>query len=163
MSGNRCMVILAAVVAFLLHSAVFAQDSPTTEVGELKALVEDDERFQQLMTEVWVLRDLLALQVGGNISAETKEFQALQDKLRAQREALIESLSSEQARTQVPEAVLTSGNKLSVALESFGVRPDSDLGRRLMAAHLRFNQALSAASLGSLCHVHPFRTFCPNS
>jgi hypothetical protein len=160
MSGNRG-IILAAAVAFLLQSPVFAQNSTTTEVVELKTVIEDDERFKQLLTEVWVLRDLLALQVGGNISAETKEFQALQDKLRDQRAALLETLSGEKAMIHLPEAVLASGNKLSVALESFGVRPDSDLGKRLTAAHLRFNQALSAASLGSLCNVHPFRTFCP--
>jgi hypothetical protein len=59
----------------MVQLPAFAQQSSPPGPPDLKAVLQDDERFSQLMTEVWVLRDLLALQLGGNISAEATEFQ----------------------------------------------------------------------------------------
>lgn len=161
MHRNRGQFVISAVIFLFLQLSAVAQQSVPPDVAELRAVLEDEERFSQLMTETWVLRDVLALQVGGNISAETKEFQALQDKLRDQRPVILESLAGEQARVELPETVIAAHEKLATTLDSFGVKGDSDLGRRLLAANIRFNQALSAASLGSLCNIHPFRTLCP--
>ena len=110
-----------------------------------------------------MLRDLLALQLGGNISAETKEFQALQDRLRDQRASLLETLSAEQPNVQFPQEVLSAADRFAASLEQFGVKRDSELGKRLVAASMLFGQALAVASLGSLCDVHPFRAICSQS
>jgi hypothetical protein len=67
-------LVRAIPVALMLQGAALAQDGPGAEITELKALIEDDERFNQLLTEVWVLRDVLALQVGENVRSEAKEF-----------------------------------------------------------------------------------------
>lgn len=157
---NRRMLILAAAFASAMQITVYAQEIGPVGVKELKAVLEDDERFTQLLTEAWVLRDLLALQLGGNISAETKEFQALQDRLRDQRASLLESLSAEQPNVQFPQEVLSAADRFAASLEQFGVKRDSELGKRLVAASMLFGQALAVASLGSLCDVHPFRAIC---
>jgi hypothetical protein len=157
---NRRMLILAAAFLSAMRIKVYAQQIGPVGVKELKAVLEDDARFTQLLTEVWVLRDLLALQLGGNISAETKEFQALQDRLRDQRASLLESLSAEQPNVQFPQEVLSAADRFAVSLEQFGVKRESELGKRLVAASMLFGQALVVALLGSLCDVHPFRAIC---
>lgn len=157
---NRRMLILAAAFASAMQIEVYAQEIGPVGVKELRTVLQDEERFTRLLTEVWVLRDLLALQLGGNISAETKEFQALQDRLRNQRASLLETLSAEQPNVQFPQEVLSSADRFIASLEPFGVKRDSELGKRLVAASMLFEQALSLASLGSLCDVHPFRAIC---
>jgi len=160
---NRRMFILVTAFASAMQNKVDAQETPPVGVKELRAVLEDEARFTQLLTEIWVLRDLLALQLGGNISAETKEFQALQDRLRDQRASLLESLSAEQPNVQFPQEVLSSADRYGASLEKFGVKRDSELSKRLVAASMLFEQALSVASFGSLCDVHPFRAICSQS
>jgi hypothetical protein len=140
---NRRMFILATAFASAMQNKVDAQETPPVGVKELRAVLEDEARFTQLLTEIWVLRDLLALQLGGNISAETKEFQALQDRLRDQR--------------------ASAADRFAASLEQFGVKRESELAKRLVAASMLFGQALAVASLGSLCDVHPFRAICSQS
>jgi hypothetical protein len=154
------MLILAAAGTAAMQMPSLAQDTAPVGIKELKHVLEDEERFAALLTEVWVLRDLLALQLGGNISAETKEFQAMQDRLRDQRASLLETLSSEQPNVQFPQRISSAADRFAASLEQFGVKRDSQLGKRLTAASMLFEQAVSAASLGSLCDVHPFRAIC---
>jgi hypothetical protein len=136
--------------------ATAQQPSP----AELKTVLQDDERFAQLMTEVWVLRDLLALQTGGNISAEATEFQALQDRLRQQRTMVLEKLGEQQPNVQFPQEVVAAADRFSASLEKFGVQRNSQLGQRLITASMLYITALSVGSLGSLCDLHPFRAIC---
>jgi hypothetical protein len=153
----RWRILAALLFASLpLLPAAAQQASP----GELKTVLQDDERFAQLMTEVWVLRDLLALQTGGNISAEATEFQALQDRLREQRTTILEKLGEPEPNVQFPQEVVAAADRFSASLEQFGVQRQSQLGQRLTAASILFATALDTGSLGSLCDLHPFRAIC---
>jgi hypothetical protein len=150
--------IAAALLLVSMHilTAAAQQASPP----DLKTVLQDDERFAQLMTEVWVLRDLLALQTGGNISAEATEFQALQDRLRDQRTTILEKVSEQQPNVQFPQQVVATADRFSQSLEQFGVQRNSQLGQRLATASMLYITVLSVGSLGSLCDLHPFRAIC---
>jgi hypothetical protein len=128
--------------------------------ADLKTALQDDERLSQLFTEMWVLRDLLALQLGGNISAEATEFQALQDRIREQKATILEKLGEQQANVQFPQQIVAIADRFSAKLEQFGVQRESELGRRLTFASMLFSTALDTGSLGSLCDLHPFRAIC---
>jgi hypothetical protein len=150
--------IAGAFLLALMHiMPAAAQQAPT---ADLKIVLQDNERFAQLMTEVWVLRDLLALQAGGNISAEATEFQTLQDRLRDQRTTILEKLGEQQPNVQFPQQVVATADRFSQSLEQFGVQRNSQLGQRLTTASMLYNTALSVGSLGSLCDLHPFRAIC---
>jgi hypothetical protein len=153
-------IFLAAVLASVPAVKALCQDAPLGSTTELKAAVQDEQHFTILMTEIWVLRDILALQAGGDISADAKAFQALQDNLRSQRGSLADKLAAQQSEVQLPADVVTSASKLPGSLNSFGVQPTSELGKRLLLAYALFSQSLAATSLGSLCDVHPFRMHC---
>jgi hypothetical protein len=156
---NRRALILAGAFLTTLQFPVFAQSGPAG-IDDLRMVLKEDERFTALLTEVWVLRDLLALQLGGNISAQANEFQALQDKVRDQRASILEKLAGEQQTVQFPQEVLATSDRFAMSLEQFGVKSDSELGKRLVTASVLFEQALGLASLGSLCELHPFRAVC---
>ena len=153
--GKRSFILATALLAFL-NLSVLAQQSAQPGPGDLKAVLQDDTRFSQLMTEVWVLRDILAIDLGGNISAEAQEFQGLQDRLREQRATIMEKLGSE----PFPQTIIASADRYAAALEKTGVRRDSDLGKRLVMASILFEQAARVGTLGSLCDLHPFRAVC---
>jgi|SRR5687768_16011444 len=143
------------VAAMQLPAAAQQADAPPGAAG-LHSVLEDDDRFSQLLTEVWVLRDILALHLGGNISAEVQEFQRMQDRLKEQRAAILEKVGSK----SLPQTTSVSIGRFAATLEKTGVKPDSELGRRLVVASILFEQAASAGSLGSLCDMHPFRAVC---
>jgi hypothetical protein len=152
---------LAAVFIMLVSSVpALSAAAQQPSQADLRAVLQDDDRFAQLMTEMWVLRDLLALQTGGNISAEATEFQTLQDRLREQRTTILEKFGEQQPNVNFPREVVAAADRFSASLEQFGVQRDSQLDQRLSAASMFFATALSAGSLGSLCDLHPFRTLC---
>lgn len=107
MMKRRVFLLLAAAFATsVMPTHSLAQDIIAPSVDELRATLQDDKRFAQLMTEVWVLRDLLALQQGGDISTDTKEFQGLQDQVRGQRESIVDAISSDPSRARLSDDVL---------------------------------------------------------
>jgi hypothetical protein len=152
---------LISAVLLVLATQVPAHAQQVTPLGpdELKAVLEDESRFGQLLTEVWVLRDILALDLGGNISADSQAFQGLQDRLREQRTTIVESLGA-QPNVQFPQTILSTGDRIAASLEQTGVQRESKLGKRLIAASILFEQAARVGSLGSLCDLHPFRAIC---
>jgi hypothetical protein len=156
---KRRAVILVTAFLMTLGLRVPAQ-TPPVGLDELRTVLKEDERFTQLMMETWVLRDLLALKMGDNISAEATEFQTLENKLREQRASILEKLAAEQPNVQFPQKVMASADRFAASLEQFGVKRESELGKRLVAASMVFEQALNVASLGSLCNLHPFRAVC---
>jgi hypothetical protein len=151
--------ILAVILLLLMQIPAHAQQAGPPGPDELKAVLEDESRFGQLLTEVWVLRDILALDLGGNISADTQAFQTLQDRLREQRTTIVETLGAQQ-NIQFPQTVLSMGDRVAANLERTGVQRESSLGKRLVAASMLFEQATRLASQGSLCSLHPFRAVC---
>ena len=146
------------MLAAILFAAMQALPASAQQVSpaDLRTVLQNDDRFAQLMTEVWVLRDILALHVGGNISAETQQFQSLQDRLREQRAAIVEKVTDE----PFPQAVFASADRFAASLEETGVQRELELGKRLVAASIMFEQAARIGSLGSLCDLHPFRAVC---
>ena len=152
MTRWRFMLAAILVAAMQALPASAQQVSP----ADLRTVLQNDDRFAQLMTEVWVLRDILALHVGGNISAEAQQFQSLQDRLREQRAAIVEKVTDE----PFPQAVFASADRFAASLEETGVQRELELGKRLVAASILFEQAARIGSLGSLCDLHPFRAVC---
>jgi hypothetical protein len=146
------------MLAAILFAAMQALPASAQQVSpaDLRTVLQNDDRFAQLMTEVWVLRDILALHVGGNISAEAQQFQSLQDRLREQRAAIVEKVTDE----PFPQAVFASADRFAASLEETGVQRELELGKRLVAASILFEQAARIGSLGSLCDLHPFRAVC---
>jgi hypothetical protein len=153
----RCLIL--AVMLVLWSVPAHTQQVSPPGPDELKAVLEDESRFAQLLTEVWVLRDILALDLGGSISADSQPFQKLQDRLRQQRTTIVENLGA-QPNIQFPQTVLSFGDRVAASLEQTGVPRESELGRRLVTASMMFEQAANTASLGSLCDMHPFRAIC---
>jgi len=156
---RRRSFILVAALLISKPLAVMAQQTATLGPSDLKAVLQDDARFGQLMTEMWVLRDILALHLGGNISAEAQEFQGLQDRMREQRAAILEKVTDE----PFPQTTIASADRFAATLEETGVQRNSELGKRLVLASILFEQAASLGSLGSLCNLHPFRAICSQS
>jgi hypothetical protein len=146
------------VTAFLAMQIPAAAQQTATPQGEenLQTVLQDDKRFSELLTEVWVLRDILALHLGGNISAEVNEFQGLQDRLKEQRTTILEKIGAQ----ALPKSSSPSADRLAATLEDTGVKRDSELGKRLISAGILFEQAANAGALGSLCELHPFRAVC---
>jgi hypothetical protein len=60
----------------------------------------------------------------------------------------------------LPVEVQNSAKAIAATLDGFGVRADSELGKRLLVAYLAFSQTLLAASLEPLCSIYPFRDQC---
>jgi hypothetical protein len=151
---TRWKISIAAILFAAMHAlpASAQQVSP----AELKNVLQDDARFAQLMTEVWVLRDILALHVGGNISAEAQQFQTIQDRMREQRAAISEKVTDE----PFSQTVYATADRFAASLEETGVQRELELGKRLVAASILFEQAARTGSLGSLCDLHPFRAVC---
>ena len=149
---------LTWIIAFLAMQLPAAAQQNATPQGEenLQIVLQDDNRFSQLLTEVWVLRDILALHLGGNISAEVSEFQRLQDRPKEQRTSILEKVGTQ----SLPKSDAPSADRLAATLEDTGVKRDSELGKRLINASALFEQAANAGALGSLCDMHPFRAIC---
>jgi hypothetical protein len=145
-------------VAALLFAALRALPASAQQVSpaELRTVLQDDGRFAQLLTEAWVLRDILALHVGGNISAEAQQFQTLQDRMREQRAAIAEKVTDE----PFSQTVFATADRFAASLEETGVKRELELGKRLVVASILFEQAARIGSLGSLCDLHPFRAVC---
>jgi hypothetical protein len=156
---HRRVFILAAALLASMQPFVMAQQTALPGPADLKTVLQDDARFGQLMTEVWVLRDILALHLGNNISAEAQEFQGLQDRMREQRAAILEKVTDE----PFPQTTIASADRFAATLELTGVQRNSELGKRLVLASILFEQAARLGSLGSLCDLHPFRAVCSPS
>lgn len=103
----------AAFATGAMQTRAIGQDAAAPSADELKATLQDDDHFAQLMTEMWVLRDLLALQQGTNISAQSTDFQGLQDQLRSHRTSITNTISTEPALVNLPEDLLSSANSIA--------------------------------------------------
>ena len=154
-------------VPFLISAAlimVATQNSSieqTTFTGsELRTVVQDDERLTVLMTEIWVLRDLLALQQSGDISVQSTTFQDLQDQIRDHQPAILDLISKDLTGINAPGNVQATAATIATKLDEFGVRRDSELSKRLINAYVMFSQILLIDSLEPLCGLHPFRELC---
>lgn len=154
------MKALQTLVAVWIAAFAPIANAANPTVEEIKVAVENDERFTELFTEVWVLRDLLALQQGGDISAQMADFQRLQDQLTEDRSSMLEQLSNKPLAVDLPENYQLTGNAIAEKLDVFGVRRDSELARRLMSGYLIFSQLLLLDNQAPLCDIHPFRPFC---
>ena len=157
---RRFLMLLYALVILAVPVDALAQSKTLVDAKELQVTLQDDQRFAQLMTEMWVLRDLLALHQGGNIAETTKEFQNLQDQLRNQRAFVISTLSTKTKQMTFPDTLEPSAKSIVLTLDRFGIRPDSNLGKRLVTAYLAFSQALALSALAPLCDLYPFRNQC---
>jgi hypothetical protein len=157
---RRMLLLMSVVLAAAMHTQAMGQNVAVPSANDLKAALQDDAQFSQLMTEVWVVRDLLALQQGGDISAQIKDFQGLQDQVRSHRNSIVDTISSDPARIEVKSDVQSSADSVAASLDRFGVRADSELGKRLGFAFVMFNQVVSAASLDSPCKIYPFQEVC---
>jgi hypothetical protein len=153
-------LLLFASVALTIPTNAMGQSKSSVDGKELQATLQDDQRFAQLMTEIWVLRDVLALHEGGNLAAETTEFQGLQDQLRKQRDFIVSTISAGPEQMTLSGDLEKSSSSIALTLDRFGIRTDSVLGRRLVTAYMAFGQALSIGSLEPLCRIYPFRTQC---
>jgi hypothetical protein len=153
--NKLCLVWVTAFLAMQLPAAAQQTTAPQGEEN-LQTVLQDENRFGELLTETWVLRDILALHLGGNISAEVSEFQGLQDRLKEQRTTILEKIGTQ----AMPKSSSPSADRLAATLEDTGVKRDSQLGKRLISAGILFEQAANAGSLGSLCDMHPFRAIC---
>jgi len=135
-----------------------AQDFPTKD--DVKFVLEDDSNFSRLLTEIWVLRDLLALYQGGDISVQVTNFQDLQDTLRNDQDSLVKNFSSNPRSEILPNNLRATAITIADRLDRFGVRRESDLGKRLVKAYLLYSKILVLDSLDPLCTLHPFQELC---
>src|SRR5687767_7617512 len=121
---RRMLLLMSGVLAAAMHTHAMGQNVAVPSASDLKAALQDDAQFSQLMTEVWVVRDLLALQQGGDISAQIKDFQGLQDQVRSHRNSIVDAISSDPARIEVKSDMQSSADSVAASLDRFGVRAD---------------------------------------
>ena len=157
--NRRALFGLAVTCAASVSlSGATAQSVPPAP-EHLANTLRDDVGFERLLEEAWVLRNLIAMQQG-DIVRSIQEFNALQQKVREQRGAIIELLSSDPAKAKLPDNVLASAEKVVPILDAFGVRSGSELANQLVRTYLEFSTVLAAASLLSWCDSYPFSVLC---
>jgi hypothetical protein len=127
---------------------------------QIKVVLESEARVGELFTEVWVLRDLLALQQGGDIAAQAVTFQGLQDQLNQDKQSMLDQLAKDPSATDLEESYMKTASTIAERLDTLGVRRDSDLAKRLVEGYVIFSQMLLLDGQPSLCELHPFRLIC---
>lgn len=156
-TGMRWLYKYAVVLAFV---ALYS-NTQAAPPDQIKAVLESEDRVGELFTEVWVLRDLLALQQGGDTSAQATAFQGLQDQLNQDKQSMLDQLAKDPSAIQLEESYMKVAHTIAERLDTLGVRRDSDLGKRLVEGYVIFSQMLRLDGQPPLCELQPFRPICP--
>jgi hypothetical protein len=154
------MRLFRIVIPFALAGIVTLAHAEAPSLDQIREVLESDARYNELYTELWVLRDILALQQGGDLAAQATNFQTLQEQLAGDRSSMLEQLAKKPDAVDLEETYILTANKMAQKLEEFGVRQDSDLGKRLVLGYLIFSQMLLLDNQLPVCELHPFRRIC---
>lgn len=126
----------------------------------LVELLRDDQQFDKLIINIWILRAILIIKNNGDMQEGRKDFSAIVQNIIDNRNQTAQLFSNEPDKASLSSEAEHSIIQLAKIIDEFGIRPDSPFGLLLVQSYTAFIQIMALSILDSICSVYPFRILC---
>jgi len=160
---RRMFCALAVTGPAMVTRALITEARAQVEVGVEQFLqtMRDDKLFERLVSEILILREILALTSEGDPSESSAELQELINSVRNNRENLVVTVLKNGLEA-LPSNVTQSIDRITNRLREVGVVAQSELEKRLLEGYSIFSIAVVVVTGAKdrLCLIFPFREWC---